>query len=126
MNPINMNSIHVKFLVSLALAVLNSVPVFPCGCVGQNAKLSLWEEIRLTDVVFVGRPVSVRQIPISTLLGSYTVEYRFAIDLYVKGPVGIWDTVSVVTASGPNACGVQFESGSHYLVYAAWEGSPAV
>lgn len=97
-------------VVAVGICVISSLisigsPAFACSCSEPNP---MSEELRQSDVVFMGEALQVRK----DQSGS-TVE--FLVSKTWKGVSA--EKITVVTADSGASCGYSFEEGEEYLVY---------
>lgn len=78
---------------------------FACKCAYQNLK----NEIDLADLVFQGTPIDKKQVDSKMI-------YQFSVDKIWKGDKS--DTIEIKTRLGGQDCGMVFELGKTYVVFA--------
>lgn len=94
--------------------------IFACSCIGD---ISVKDEIKKSDAVFVGTIFNREEIKIYDTLSSnrtiFRIEMKYAmsIETVYKGK-HISDTTFIFTGSGGGDCGFNFKIGSKYIVYA--------
>ena len=78
---------------------------FACKCSYQNIK----NEIDLADLIFQGTPINKKQVDSKMI-------YQFSVDKIWKGYKS--DTIEIKTGLGGQDCGMIFEIGKTYIVFA--------
>ena len=107
-------------ILTIVLLTIMSGDVFACSCIGD---ISVKDEIKKSDAVFVGTIFDREEIKIYDTLSSdrtiYRIEMKYAISIETvyKGK-HISDTTFIFTGSGGGDCGFNFKTGSKYIVYA--------
>jgi hypothetical protein len=107
-------TIHLILLSSLILSIMTIfIPssVYACSCAQPQ---SVEAEISRSTEVFAGRVLEVKEQ--KNLDGSMTKAALFEVSQIWKG--GSESQIIIHTGSGGGDCGVQFEEGEEYLVYA--------
>ena len=106
----------VSFLAS-ALVVLGATRALACSCVAPRS-----DRVALEDAtaVFAGTVAAVEP---GVEIGVDPATWTFAVDTVYKGPIGTTQDVS--THTQPAACGVVFDEGARYVVF-AYEGDESV
>ena len=89
---------------------------FACSCTG---KMSVKEAVRNSDIVFGGKVLFVKPVDYLRWQGIPMVGklVTLLVQEKAKGTIDT-DTVIIATGSGGADCGVQFQEGHSYLVYA--------
>lgn len=110
----------VSFLIFFAL--LLSVKGFSCTCIGE---ISLKDELKVTDLVFVGKVISVKEIQVDDnpkySSGSHVeFSYRFLVERVYKGQSKS-DTIEIISPNEDGMCGVSFDLGKKYIVFSKKE-----
>lgn len=121
-----------KLIVLLTFGMLfTTSELHACSCIGES---TVKQEIKSSDAVFAGKIISKELVEIVDsmlfkLYGSdssainresYTsrlAKYELVITSSYKGKISS-DTVEIYTGLGGGDCGVRFEIGKAYLVYA--------
>lgn len=123
-----------RILISMMIfMILNSISgeIFACSCKEQR---SVKEEVRHADAVIVGTMVSkevvlltdttyLQMFSFDTLMRDFPmssitiVKYQMFVEDIYKGETSI-DTVVIYSGIGGGDCGVRFEVGEKYIVYA--------
>lgn len=99
------------------LAMAQARDARACSCAPQN---SVEEEVALSAVVFAGTVVAVAS---DREAEDGSIVALFGIDTLWKGPERQW-AIAIRTAPNSAACGLDFEKGQKWLIYArAGEGS---
>ena len=100
------------FLLMLAAHLLTSQSAQACSCVAPGTP---YEELQRSDLVFVGRVLSIDR---SDESGYTQLEVAFQ-HIRSFGASSGGANVTVRTAGNSAACGFAFTKGRHYLVYAS-------
>lgn len=114
-------SLLLTLMLGFSLVALGARPAYACSCAGTSTE----EQFRRSDAVFAGEVVEVGKFPIEQagptdsglpLFGPVTFDVKGA----WKGVAG--DSV-VVHGQGPGpSCGLDFQRGETYLVFAGKAG----
>jgi len=105
----------------LTLSLAHASPAAACTCAPPGPP---GQELERADVVFTGEVESIEPAPAPGDDPTWPSRLRVTLRL-----LGVWkgipegDTVTVFTASQSAACGVSFEEGKKFLVYAYAGGS---
>jgi hypothetical protein len=105
---------HLILLVCLMMGMMITLMpshAYACSCA---ERLSVEEQLSLSDEVFSGRVLAVKHD--RKLNGSVTNSVRFEVSQIWKG--GSESQIFVHTGQGGGDCGIHFEEGQEYLVYA--------
>jgi len=107
------------FLLAAVVAlVVAAPPALACSCMEPSPPVESAEQ---ADAVFTGRAVSVERIVKETDYGKIGQrKVVFALDAVWKG-VEEGDEVVVYTGTGGGDCGIPFDEGESYMVYAYGE-----
>ncbi|QIN84165.1 hypothetical protein GBA63_17060 [Rubrobacter tropicus] len=115
-------SLLLALAMVLPLTALGARPAYACSCALSE---STEEAFRSSDAVFAGEVVKIGELPMeregtTTLMMPYLAPVTFD----VKGAwKGVADDPVVVHGQGPGAsCGLDFERGETYLVFAGGAG----
>lgn len=100
-----------KYLLAFAFLFLlfGASESFACSCAPPSQTTN--DDFQKASAVFVGRVLSVQRKDNSDM-----VTVKLAVQKYWKGKIS--NEVKVTTAKDSAACGVNFEVGKDYLVYA--------
>lgn len=100
-----------KYLLAFAFLFLlfGAKETFACSCAPPSQTTN--DDFQKASAVFVGKVLSVKR---KDKAENATV--KFAVQKYWKGKLS--NTVKVTTASNSAACGVNFEVGKDYRIYA--------
>lgn len=100
-----------KYLLALAFLFLTfgASESFACSCAPPSQTTN--DDFQKATAVFVGRVLDVQRKE-----NAENITVKFTVQKYWKGKIS--NTVKVMTASNSAACGVNFEVGKDYLVYA--------
>lgn len=100
-----------KYLLAFAFLFLTfgASEAFACSCAPPSQTTN--DDFQKATAVFVGRVLDVQRKE-----NAENITVKFAVQKYWKGKIS--NTVKVMTASNSAACGVNFEVGKDYLVYA--------
>ena len=99
-------------LGSFAGALSSHTPACACSC----APVTPSEAQNEADVVFVGKAIkTLGQIDPDS---PEPVTYVFSLESVVKGPSLARPSIEVQTSASADACGINFEIGARYAVYA--------
>ncbi len=97
------------------LLLLFQLPALGCSCIGE---ISVKDEIKRSDVVFVGKVISADTISDTIQYYKFRrIKYSFQIQTLYKGRVSS-DKMEIVTGMGGGDCGFEFGVGSEYIIYA--------
>jgi hypothetical protein len=115
MNQIKRMKNFQTIVVILVLLLIGSNS-FACSCTGKS---SVKEAVRNSDIVFGGKVLFVKRVDYLRWQGIPMVGKLVTL-LVQEQAKGILhsDTVVIATGSGGADCGVQFQEGHSYLVYA--------
>ncbi len=115
MNQIKRMKNFQTIVVILVLLLIGSNS-FACSCTGKS---SVKEAVRNSDIVFGGKVLFVKRVDYLRWQGIPMVGKLVTL-LVQEQAKGILhsDTVVIATGSGGADCGVQFQEGYSYLVYA--------
>jgi hypothetical protein len=103
------------FIVLTAFFSLGEQRTFACECVDVTG--GAYERFQQADAVFIGQVSDTRILENLSGISSYQqVEVKFEIKRALKGASG--KEVFLRTGTGPSDCGLSFEKGKKYLVYA--------
>jgi hypothetical protein len=103
------------FIVLATFFGLGELRTFACECVDMTG--GAYERFQQADAVFIGQVRDTRILENLSGISSYwQVEVRFEIKRALKGVSG--KEVFLRTGTGPSDCGLSFEKGKKYLVYA--------
>lgn len=95
---------------------MNSFSAFACSCVEPGTP---WEQLAWADAVFAGTVIDVdNPYPDDNgfIYGGETVQVSFTVEKYWKGVMT--EPIIIYTGQGNGDCGIPFEEGESYLVYA--------
>jgi hypothetical protein len=113
----NVRHLGVGALLASLLALTGASPVISCTCIGTSV---VSRSVESSDVVFSGMVVSARYVALDTLFKtSLRTEYRFQVQTAFKGGEST-DTITIITGVGGGDCGLKFDLGARYIVYAYW------
>lgn len=112
--------IAITCLVSLTFLVFPATPALACSCVGGRTAGDYLDE---ADAAFVGDVISSRPVEVSPAggrdglqVGSPPLVFTFDVHHVYKGAVA--ERQEVVSSLDEASCGVAFETGRRYVVYA--------
>ena len=99
-----------KYLLAFAFLFLlfGAKSAFACSCAPRDNATN--EDFQKAAAVFTGKVLSVQR-------KKDSVTVKLAVQKYWKGKIS--NEIKITTASNSAACGVNFEVGKEYLVYAS-------
>jgi hypothetical protein len=129
-----------KIIFKIIFSIIIYSHSYACSCVGEN---SVETEYKISDVVLIGKVISVKKIKIwndttivnwnynskvdtvtleqfkfdEEIYGIHQLEYTIAVEKIFKGRKSL-DTIKVWTGFGDGDCGFQFIIGKTYLIFA--------
>ena len=109
--------VGVTWLLTLVLLVLGESPASACSCAGGR---SVTEAVREADAVFIGDVISAEAESEGFQTHGPDMVFTFEVAEKRKGSVG--DRQEVLSPGGA-VCGVSFEVGRRYVVYARTVGA---
>lgn len=111
----------IRVLVPVVLLLLLGTPpcVYGCSCVAAAPPRIAFEQ---ASAVFIGTVIAApsQAAPDAIVSSGDPVQYTFRVSRIWKGPE--YTTLVVTTARGSSSCGLGFQEGQAYLVYA--DGPP--
>lgn len=119
-NQENYMKLYLKSIVIALVFVNLFIQANACNCVGE---ISVLEEIKRSDVVFMGEVISQMEFGIRESLTNIEFKNkRVTLKVYYsyKGHLKS-DTVSIITGMGSGDCGYIFKTGHIYIIYANYE-----
>lgn len=112
-----MKKTTILFLLNvIAILILSNYETFACSCMGTEKPST---EFRKTPIIFVGTVKSVNSADSKEFGDSYNfndLRTTFFVDEAIKGVKT--KEIDVYTSSQGTACGISFQKGKQYLVYA--------
>lgn len=108
-----------RILISLVMVIAMTAiatPCWACSCLPNDTKR---DKAKRADVVFTGTVTSIADPNPADATAAFKVQFEVA-KVYKGNPREI---THVYTAKEGSMCGVTFEVGERYTVFATWSGS---